>query len=148
MLGQINCGFLDGEHIFLFACMIIIKRLLSCHFLNGLIENQTHGLAGFAVVEGEGLLSGHMEQQIALANAAAHNYLDSIAAASVIFGNANDFLIFGQAAGISATAQIQLQQINGIQRSSVSDGQPGANMSTMVKSPLILNYYQTFSSAG
>ena len=69
-----------------------------------------------------------MEQHITFTDTAAHNYLNGIAAASIVFGNANDLFVFGQTTGISAAAQFQIQQINGIQRSSVADGQTGTDM--------------------
>ena len=128
------------------ANLVIIKGLLSGHFLNGLVQNETDGFAGFAVVERKCLFSGHVEQQISFTDAAAHDHLNGITAASIIFGNTNDLFIFGQTACISSAAQFQFQQINGIQCGTVADGQSGTNMAVK-RSRLFPNAFLSMCSS-
>ena len=99
--------------------MVIIEGLFTSHFFDGLVQHKTYRLACFAVVERERLLTGHVEEQIAFTDAAAENYLNGIAAAGIIFRNANHLLIIGKC---------QIQQVNCVQCSTIADSEAGANM--------------------
>ena len=73
---QRDGGFLDIEHISGIAGLIIGEGFFTGQMTGLGFQHQSHGGAGFAIVERECLLAPHMEQQISLADAAAQHHLN------------------------------------------------------------------------
>ena len=94
--GERNGGFLYIEHVFGLQALEIGKGFGSGHTFGSGLQHQANGFTGFAVVKREGLLAPHVEQQIALADAAAQNHLDGITAAGIILGHTHHLLVIGE----------------------------------------------------
>ena len=116
---KLDGRFLHVEHFAGFTGLIIGEGLLAGHLPVSGLENQAHGFSVLPVVKGERLLAAHMEQEVALAHAAAQNHLYGVHAAGVVFCDADHLLIL---------RETQIQQLNGIQRRLVADGQATAHM--------------------
>ena len=102
--------------------MEIVVKVIPGGFLRGHarglgLQQQPYGLAGFPVIEGEGLLAGHVEQQVPLADAAPQHHLNGVHAAGIVLTDAHHLLVVGKA---------DVQQLHGILRRPVANAQTAA----------------------
>ena len=88
-----NYGFLYKKELLCRECQIAVQRFFSRSLPFRLLKKQTNRFAGLAVIEGKCLLACHVKQEIAFSDAAAQHRLDGVAAAGIIFGNADGFLV-------------------------------------------------------
>ena len=93
LLRQLNRCFLHVEHILRLAALIVSEGFLTGHTQGLGLQHQTDGLVMLAVVEGECLLTPHMEQKVSLTHTAAQQNLNGIHTAGIIFGNADHLLV-------------------------------------------------------
>ena len=91
--GQGNPGFHHVEELLAAPVKIIALGFLRGHVQGLGLQHQPDGLAGCPVVEGEGLLAGHVKQQIALADAAPQHHLNGIHTAGIVFRNTHHLLV-------------------------------------------------------
>ncbi len=69
-----------------------------------------------------------MKKQVSLADAAAHNNLDSITSAGIIFRDTDDIFIMGKAARMVTFVQFQIQKLDRQKRYFVADGKTATDM--------------------
>ena len=69
-----------------------------------------------------------MKKQVSFADATAQNHLDGVTATSIILRDTHDFLVGRDASGAFIFMQRQVEQVDGIQGSLISDGQSAAGM--------------------
>ena len=73
--------------------MIIVERFFPRHVARLCFQDKADRLPGFPIIERKCLFAAHMEQQIALSDAASKNCLNRINATGIIFCNTDNLFI-------------------------------------------------------
>ena len=109
---------LDIEHLVMVSIHQPIESLIPI-LVGCSSQDESDGLSILPVVEGKGVLSLHVEDQISLSHGASEENLNGIHPAGIPFGDADDFFI---------DAAFRFQQFQGIERSPETDGETTAAM--------------------